>query len=68
MKFEDLFGQEWETDNESDSTVAASTESLQPPDPALEYWELLDTGFNKIIKESDFVSDNNFDFEEVIDK
>ena len=55
-------------DNESDSTLPASTESWQPPDPALESWEPPDPGFNRIINESDLDSDDNVDFEAVIDE
>ena len=67
-EIEVLFGEEWETDNESDSTLPASTESWQPPDPALESWEPPDPGFNRIINESDLDSDDNVDFEAVIDE
>ena len=67
-EIEDLFGEEWETDNESDSTLPASTESWQPPDPALESWEPPDPGLNRIINESDLDSDDNVDFEAVIDE
>ena len=67
-EIQDLFGEEWETDNESNSTLPASTESWQPPDPALESWEPPDPGFNRIINESDLDSDDNVDFEAVIDE
>ena len=66
-EIEDLFGEEWETD-ESDSTLPASTESWQPPVPVLESWEQLDPGFNRIINESDLDSEVNFNFEAVIDE
>ena len=64
-EIEDLFGEEWETDNESDSTLPAC---WQPPDPALESCEPPDPGFNRIINESDLDSDDNVDFEAVIDE
>ena len=67
-EIEDLCGEEWETDNESDSTLPASTESWQPPDPAREIWEPPDTGVNRIINESDVNSDDNVDFEAVVDE
>ena len=62
------FAEEWETDNESDSMLPASTESWQPLDPVFESWEPPDPGFNRIINESDLDSDDNVDFEAVIDE
>ena len=55
-EIEDLFEEEWEGDNESDSTLP--TESWQPPDP----------GFNRIINESDLNSEDNVDFETSTDE
>ena len=57
-EIEDLCAEEWETDNESDSTLLASTGSWQPPDPS----------FNRIINKSDLNSEDNVDFEVVIEK
>ena len=67
-EIEDLFAEEWESDNESDSTLAASSKSWQSPDSVLESWEPTDPGFNRIINELDLDSDDNVDFEAVIDK
>ena len=67
-EIEDLFAEEWESDNESDSTLPASTEIWQPADPVFESWEPPDLGFNRIINESDLDSDDNVDFEAVIDE
>ena len=67
-EIEDLFAEELGSDNESDSTLPASTESWQPPDPFLESWEPPDPGFNRIINESDLDSDDNVVLEAVIDK
>ena len=64
----DLFGEEWETDNDSDSTLPASTKRWQPTNLALESWEPPDPGLNRIIKESDLDSEDNVDFEAVIDE
>ena len=67
-EIKDLFAEEWESDNESDSTLPASTEIWQPHDPVLESWEPPDPEFNRIINESDLNSDDNGDFEAVIDE
>ena len=67
-EIEDLIREEWETDNESDSTLPASNESWQPPVPALECWVPLDPGFNSIINESVLDSEGNVNSEAVIDK
>ena len=60
--------EEWETDNESNSTLPASTESWQPPEPVLESWEPPDPGFNRIINESDLDSEDKVNFGAVIDQ
>ena len=67
-EIDDLFAEEWESDNESDSTLPASTENWQPPDSVLESWEPPNPGLNRIINESDSDSDDNVDFEAEIDK
>ena len=67
-EIEDLFAEEWETDDESDKTLPASTESWQPPDPVLESWEPPDLGFKRIKTESVLDIDNNVEFEAVIDE
>ena len=67
-EIEDLFAEEWETDDESDKTLPASTESWQPPDPVLESWEPPDLGFKRIKTESVLDIDDNVEFEAVIDE
>ena len=57
-EIQDLFEDDWENDNEWDNTLPASTESLQPPDP----------GFKRIINVRDLDSEDNVDFEAVIDE
>ena len=65
---EDLFGEEWETDKDSDSTLPASNKRWQSLDLFIESWEPPDPGLNKIINESELDCEDNVDFEAVIDK
>ena len=61
-EIEDLFGEEWETDNESRSTLPASKVGSHPI-PTVK-----DRGCNRLINEPDLDSEHKVDFEAVFDK